>query len=915
MSEGHVQDIRKVAAVSPRSILSSHTLQQKGPLKLPFVVSAGEEECFKDKETRKRKTQQQPLELYDSRITEEEAIYNKHAKKIKWTGGRQLSNDPNRRSHHFFDLVNLDKIHPSKPSSTNDIKPSSNDDVLKIDDRINVEHPTEHQITEKDGMQSPDKDNAISHISQCSANINNTNNVSPKGDGEIIPMDDGNRSTKMSLLKINKVDAINLPKNDNSTFSNNSDKAVGYDTNQVRSTSDIKKIDREEHLSTLDSSSNRNTKNSSNDEFLSNNTIRPPVDDIENVVDHPVAENSKRNIKKSLEVVKSESYDPFTSLLMARMRKEEKGRQISINSKIQPKQVSTLRKTDSSTKRLKAYPQRSTRLALVPLEFSKGKEGSTSLFPSKKVDGSTKSLKAYPQRSTRCVSTPLKSNNGKEDESCIKTPKECFARTKGAHPIENQPKNSLAQKRTQNQFNKTAVLIGTRTKKPKQIKEVSPKNNTDDADVDDTEDEVVDTEGSLKHCSLSNRKGVYFAKRSKQPFMDTGLDRKAAKKIFNKTTAKDTHATNIYSSTGVPKINKKVNSPETPEREIPKTVNAEVPTACMTKLDPSNKTTGVWVVRRPKTIEVKEAVPKMIRKCLSENLTTQSESLAQKTKQNLSSKLGYLVFRRPKPIKVEQALSKVAKKRTLKSKSHTSAIGEKAMTVDRCLPSSKESYVIKNDFMITQSSVTKQLSTDSVSVKPFTDEKDLPASRERSSLTKTDDSTLVQSTTKNINKCSAKSIESQQHCSTTLSIVPSLSIIRERLTKTAGHIAPPIRKLNDSAIKPDGNSQQQNGSPTTANTYSLRERPSKPDDSLSKQEQASSSSASSAEIVQNGVCIDHKILTFDRDSKTEDDSRFNFINFVDCNNTDRSVVVGRNRSRSLKRKRFKPTLAALTGRY
>jgi len=65
----------------------------------------------------------------------------------------------------------------------------------------------------------------------------------------------------------------------------------------------------------------------------------------------------------------------------------------------------------------------------------------------------------------------------------------------------------------------------------------------------------------------------------------------------------------------------------------------------------------------------------------------------------------------------------------------------------------------------------------------------------------------------------------------------------------------------------------------TATKYILRERPLP--DSPSKFKKTSSSES----IVKDGLCIDRNILQFDRDSKTELDSKFNFINFdTNCNN-------------------------------
>ncbi|XP_066914290.1 uncharacterized protein [Clytia hemisphaerica] len=59
----------------------------------------------------------------------------------------------------------------------------------------------------------------------------------------------------------------------------------------------------------------------------------------------------------------------------------------------------------------------------------------------------------------------------------------------------------------------------------------------------------------------------------------------------------------------------------------------------------------------------------------------------------------------------------------------------------------------------------------------------------------------------------------------------------------------------------------------TATKYILRERPLP--DSPSKLKKVSSSES----IVKDGLCIDRNILRYDRDSKTELDSKFNFINF------------------------------------
>jgi len=65
----------------------------------------------------------------------------------------------------------------------------------------------------------------------------------------------------------------------------------------------------------------------------------------------------------------------------------------------------------------------------------------------------------------------------------------------------------------------------------------------------------------------------------------------------------------------------------------------------------------------------------------------------------------------------------------------------------------------------------------------------------------------------------------------------------------------------------------------TATKYILRERPLP--DSPSKFKKTPSSES----IVKDGLCIDRNILQFDRDSKTELDSKFNFINFdTNCNN-------------------------------
>ena len=51
----------------------------------------------------------------------------------------------------------------------------------------------------------------------------------------------------------------------------------------------------------------------------------------------------------------------------------------------------------------------------------------------------------------------------------------------------------------------------------------------------------------------------------------------------------------------------------------------------------------------------------------------------------------------------------------------------------------------------------------------------------------------------------------------------------------------------------------------------------------------------SYEMVQNGVCVDKTILSYDRDAKTEDDARFNF--------TDCDYLFSSNTNKSIKRKK------------
>lgn len=63
----------------------------------------------------------------------------------------------------------------------------------------------------------------------------------------------------------------------------------------------------------------------------------------------------------------------------------------------------------------------------------------------------------------------------------------------------------------------------------------------------------------------------------------------------------------------------------------------------------------------------------------------------------------------------------------------------------------------------------------------------------------------------------------------------------------------------------------------------------------------------SSGIVQNGVCVDHKILAFDRDSKTEADSHFNLIDF-DCDSASGVGVVGKTNRRKIPKRKTRTAM-------